>query len=182
MQEIPGDPRQCTVATQAVEHPEMSSRFWTIRVSCPCWEGWVSQSGRSAQHTSWGPTNVTVAVQTCQPGPGLWLLLESGHSSRSFVLQWSPQVTNKETRREGSISERHGTQCSNTHLPQKIQGSLGLLCSFWMKYPGRDHGKIGLQGGEGCPHRVYREWAQTAESVGGCGNLTVSLEWNVAEL
>lgn len=107
MQEIPGDPRQCTVATQAVEHPEMSSQFWTIRVSCPCGEGWVSPSGRSAQHTSWGPTNVTVAVQTCQPGPGLWLLLESGHSSRSFVLQWSPQVTNKETRREGRISERH---------------------------------------------------------------------------
>lgn len=37
-------------------------------------------------------------------------------------------------------------------------------------------------GRQGCPDRVYREWAQTAESVGGCEKVTVSLEWNVAEL
>lgn len=177
MQEIPGDPRQCTVATQAVEHPEMSSQFWTIRVSCPCWEGWVSPSGRSAQHTSWGPTNVTVAVQTCQPGPGLWLLLESGHSSRSFVLQWSPQVTNKETRREGRISERHMVlSVAISTYPKK--SSVAKDYSALSEWSTLEE----TMGRQGCPHRVYREWAQTAESVGGCEKVTVSLEWNVAEL
>lgn len=38
------------------------------------------------------PTGVTAATPRCPPGPGLWLLLESGRSSGSAALSWREPV------------------------------------------------------------------------------------------
>jgi hypothetical protein len=51
------------------------------------------------------PTRVTVVARRCRPGPGLWLLLELGHSSGFFALQHNRR-SQQETQREG-ISRRH---------------------------------------------------------------------------
>ena len=41
----------------------------------------------------WAPMGVTAATPRCPPGPGLWLLLESGRSSGSAALPGHEQVT-----------------------------------------------------------------------------------------
>lgn len=132
MQVIPGGPCQCTVVTQEVLYPQWALSFEPSDVrgsSHPCWKGWIWREWVLCSAHFWGPTKVTAAVQTCQPGPGLWLLLESGHSSRSFVLQWSTQVTNKETRRGGGISKRQMVLSVSIPVYLRIQGNPGLLCS-----------------------------------------------------
>lgn len=95
------------------------------------------------------PTCVTAAAPRCQPSPGLWLLLESGHSSGSFALQRHGQITVNERRREGGISSQaYGSQHTRPLSPKDPTGVTGLTDALPHPAPAEVPGSLSARAGK----------------------------------